>query len=137
MLVCEIEKNKSARQENASGSVKGLSDCEIMTKTAAPSGVYDVFISYAHKSPKEATKMYENLLDLQPDLKVFLDRSELRTGVSVYLHCWCVCACVLVCVLMSQCVCVYICVCVRVRVRVCVCMRLCVGELTYCWLGLM
>ena len=122
MLVCEIEKNKSARQENASGSVKGLSDGEIMTKPAAPSGVYDVFISYAHKSPKEATKMYENLLDLQPDLKVFLDRSELRTGVSVHLHCWCVCVCacvrvcVLVCVLMSQCVCV--CVCARACVRV-------------------
>ena len=123
MLVCEIEKKKSARQENASGSGKGLSDREIMTKPAVPSGVYDVFISYAHKSPKEATKMYENLLDLQPDLKVFLDRSELRTGVSVYLPCWCVCACVHACMRP----------CIRAWVR----MRLCVGELTYCWLGLM
>ncbi|XP_076442860.1 uncharacterized protein LOC143281529 [Babylonia areolata] len=41
---------------------------------------YDVFISYAHRSPKEAMLMYEALQAADPSLKIFLDRNELRTG---------------------------------------------------------
>ena len=77
----EIEKDKSALPTSAPDSVDGRSDRGIMaTKVSNTSAVYDVFISYAHKTPKEANKMYENLLDLEPELKVFLDRSVLRTG---------------------------------------------------------
>ena len=43
-------------------------------------GAYDIFISYAHRTPAEASRLHKTLLDLDPNLKIFLDRSELKTG---------------------------------------------------------
>ena len=41
---------------------------------------YDIFISYAHKAATQAKNMYDNLMDIDPTLKIFFDRNELRTG---------------------------------------------------------
>lgn len=41
---------------------------------------YDVFISYAHKTPVDANRVHHGLLDINPDLRIFLDKSELMTG---------------------------------------------------------
>ena len=43
---------------------------------------YDVFISYSHKNPAEAESMLKMFRELDPELKVFYDRSELVTGKS-------------------------------------------------------
>nr|KAG5685786.1 hypothetical protein BaRGS_019849 [Batillaria attramentaria] len=41
---------------------------------------YDVFISYAHRTPVEANRVHQALLDIDPDLRIFFDKSELTTG---------------------------------------------------------
>ena len=83
MLVKEI--HKDTMPPPSSETSESEADGDVTSVTAASnsseaSTVYDVFISYAHKSPEAATKMFENLQDIDPNLKVFLDRSELRTG---------------------------------------------------------
>ena len=51
-----------------------------VTERAASTDVYDIFISYAHRADTEATSLYETLQNLDPTVKVFFDRSELKTG---------------------------------------------------------
>ncbi|KAK7104240.1 uncharacterized protein [Littorina saxatilis] len=81
MLIKEIDKDKflSPRKSPHSDS-KSVVSSTAASKTTQPSKAYDIFISYSHRNPKEVFKLYENLLDLDPDLCVFLDRSELNTG---------------------------------------------------------
>ncbi|XP_077977077.1 uncharacterized protein LOC144432686 [Glandiceps talaboti] len=41
---------------------------------------YDIFISYCHKNTKLATRLLNQLTTLNPDLKIFFDTEELKTG---------------------------------------------------------
>ena len=41
---------------------------------------YDLFISYSHKNDKEITEIVKTLLNLKPDIKIFLDKKDLDTG---------------------------------------------------------
>ncbi|KAH3853277.1 uncharacterized protein LOC127875226 [Dreissena polymorpha] len=43
---------------------------------------YDVFISYSHKNPEHAEKMLKTISNIDPGLRVFYDRSELKTGIN-------------------------------------------------------
>nr|XP_006820675.1 PREDICTED: uncharacterized protein LOC100375438 [Saccoglossus kowalevskii] len=40
---------------------------------------YDVFISYSHKNSQQATAVLNKLTNLNPDLKIFFDKEELKT----------------------------------------------------------
>ncbi|XP_077868252.1 uncharacterized protein LOC100375438 [Saccoglossus kowalevskii] len=42
---------------------------------------YDVFISYSHKNSQQATAVLNKLTNLNPDLKIFFDKEELKTGM--------------------------------------------------------
>ena len=41
---------------------------------------YDVFISYTHRTPTEAKMLYDNILNIDSNLRVFIDMRELRIG---------------------------------------------------------
>lgn len=41
---------------------------------------YDLFLSYCHKETDLAQKMVKILQDLNPNLKIFFDVQELKTG---------------------------------------------------------
>jgi len=47
---------------------------------------YDVFISYAHEDEKEVRLLVEDLLSRRCELRVFLDRLELKPGMSWQQH---------------------------------------------------
>ncbi|KAL5007943.1 hypothetical protein ScPMuIL_013524 [Solemya velum] len=44
--------------------------------------IYDVFISYSHRNPKHAETLLQTFRSINPDIRVFYDRSELTTGSS-------------------------------------------------------
>ncbi|KAL8619588.1 hypothetical protein ACOMHN_019644 [Nucella lapillus] len=70
----------TASNPSITNQTDGSTRLSILPAPFTPS--YDIFISYAHKTPKEAHKFYENVFDIDSNLRVFLDRSELRTGNS-------------------------------------------------------
>ena len=41
---------------------------------------YDVFVSYSHKDSRFAVQVVEKLQMLNPELRIFFDRQELKTG---------------------------------------------------------
>ena len=41
---------------------------------------YDIFISYSHKSPQEANKLLAAFQKKDPNLKIFFDYEELKSG---------------------------------------------------------
>ncbi|XP_076463846.1 uncharacterized protein LOC143295997 [Babylonia areolata] len=85
MLVKEMDRNKVAAAVEGHDSQSASPSSEVKVVPVSDNlhdSVYDVFISYAHKTPTEAHKFHMNLLDIDPSLRVFLDRSELRTGNS-------------------------------------------------------
>jgi hypothetical protein len=85
-MAAEAEKEKVTKLKTAKDSAATDSvDVEETKKKERTQ--YDVFISYAHRTPTEAMKLYVSLLDIDPALKVFLDRSELRTGISLSFVC--------------------------------------------------
>ena len=47
-----------------------------------PSQTYDVFISYCHANKTKALKVLEALKHCKPDLNIFIDTTELKTGTS-------------------------------------------------------
>ena len=49
-------------------------------KTTQQASVYDIFISYSHKNTQQATGLFEKLQDQDPNLKIFFDNEELKTG---------------------------------------------------------
>ena len=42
--------------------------------------IHDVFISYAHKNPKEANLLLDEFEKQFPDIDVFFDRQDLQVG---------------------------------------------------------
>ena len=82
MLVKDLDQDQQQQQQQQQQqleqSVKPTSEGE--AEEEREDSVYDIFISYAHRTPVEATHLYETLLDMDPNLKIFLDRSELKTG---------------------------------------------------------
>ena len=78
MLVEDLGKQQDGKQQGQQ-SQQQLSQKKA-EEAAKDSEMYDIFISYAHRTPVEATQLYESLQLMKPDLKVFLDRSELKTG---------------------------------------------------------
>lgn len=43
---------------------------------------HDVFISYAHKDPKQAQLLLDEFEKQYPDMEVFFDRQDLKVGMS-------------------------------------------------------
>ena len=78
MLVKDLDRN--LQQQHGQAEQSGPQTRKGGAEEVVEDGVYDIFISYAHRSPVEATQLYETLLDKDPNLKIFLDRSELKTG---------------------------------------------------------
>ena len=52
---------------------------EVPVVDAAPIQ-YDIFLSYSHKDDTKANHMVKLLQELNPDLRVFFDMEELKTG---------------------------------------------------------
>lgn len=78
MLVKDLDRN--LQQQHGQAEQSGPQTRKGGAEEVVEDGAYDIFISYAHRSPVEATQLYETLLDKDPNLKIFLDRSELKTG---------------------------------------------------------
>lgn len=57
------------------------SSSKIVTKSTSRSS-YDVFISYSHQNKAHAERLLETLRCLDPDLKIFIDTSDLNIGTS-------------------------------------------------------
>ncbi|XP_074651161.1 uncharacterized protein LOC141905942 [Tubulanus polymorphus] len=72
---------------------KLITGCRTFVKSELSAGIkhataarkqtdYDVFISYCHKNTNKVALFLETLQKLKPDLKIFFDRNELKTGAS-------------------------------------------------------
>jgi lambda repressor-like predicted transcriptional regulator len=53
----------------------------LISRNETNSQGYDVFVSYAHKDEAYARRLVDRLAELKPELRVFIDRLELDTGV--------------------------------------------------------
>ena len=79
----DCRKNTATSISQACGQlIKSLTTTDKVVKVATTDpNHYDVFVSYCHADTKMATPIVDKLLKLNPQLKVFYDVQELKTGM--------------------------------------------------------
>ncbi len=78
LKIVEISKPKAAELKRAFSELKERYAEPVVTPTHPYK--YDLFISYSHENTEEVLMLLEELQALKPNLRVFLDRSELNSG---------------------------------------------------------
>lgn len=80
LKIVEIDKLKAAELKGAFAVLKRQFAGKVLEKQDTYK--YDVFISYSHDNTEEVTVLVNELMKLRPELRVFLDSSELKTGMA-------------------------------------------------------
>lgn len=66
--------------DSGDGDSQAFPNIESSKKQSNEKYKFDVFISYSHKNPSHAKTLLETFNKIDPNCKVFYDRSSLTTG---------------------------------------------------------
>lgn len=80
LKIVEIDRLKAAELKGAFAVLKRAYTGSVIKKKQKFK--YDVFISYSHDNTEEVHALTGELKKLRPDLRIFLDSSELKTGMA-------------------------------------------------------
>ena len=82
-MCCRPKDGSVEKMKSAIKSFAGLFKMEVKLSILKPLTEhkhYDVFISYSHRNTAKAKEFLDAMQQMNPELDIFFDKSELRTG---------------------------------------------------------
>ena len=82
-MCCRPKDGSVEKMKSAIKSFAGLFKMEVklsILKPVTEHKHYDVFISYSHRNTAKAKEFLDAMQQMNPELDIFFDKSELRTG---------------------------------------------------------